>query len=60
MKRTILLIACLIAVLIPVTVFAANVTKVVITTAEPVVGEVRSFEASVHETASTEVYAVHW
>lgn len=60
MKRTILLIASLLTLLIPVTVFAANVTKVVITTAEPVVGEVPSFEASVPETASTEVYEVHW
>ena len=42
------------------TVFAANVTKVVITAVEPVVGEVRSFKASVPETASTEVYEVHW
>ena len=45
---------------IQLTAHAANVTKVVITTQEPAVGEVRSFKASVPETASTEVYEVHW
>ncbi len=42
----------------PATVFAAHVTKVVITAVEPVVGKVRSFKASVPETASTEIYDV--
>jgi uncharacterized protein YkwD len=60
MKKNFLLAACLLSLFIPLTVFAANVTKVVITAVEPVVGEVRSFKASVPETASTEVYEVHW
>ena len=60
MKRHFLLIACLLSILFSGGVSAANVTKVVITAVEPVVGEVRSFKASVPETASTEVYEVHW
>lgn len=60
MKRSILLVACIIGMLMPATVFAAHVTKVVITAVEPVVGKVRSFKASVPETASTEIYEVHW
>ncbi len=35
-------------------------TKVRITAVEPAVGEKMSFKASVPETASTEVYEVHW
>lgn len=60
MKRHFLLIACLLSILFSGGLSAANVTKVVITAVEPVVGEVRSFKASVPETASTEVYEVHW
>ena len=60
MKRHFLLIACLLSILFSGGVSAANVTKVIITAVEPVVGEVRSFKASVPETASTEVYEVHW
>ena len=60
MKRFFLLIACVFSILFPATVYAANVTKVVITAIEPVVGEVRSFKASVPGTASTEIYEVHW
>lgn len=60
MKKYFFLMACLLTMLMPVTAFAANVTKVVITAVEPVVGEVRSFKASVPATASTEVYEVHW
>ena len=41
-------------------VFAAFVTKVVITIPEPVVGEKQTFKANVPETASCELYAVHW
>ena len=59
MKR-LFFIACLLTMLIPVTAFAASVTKVTITTIEPVVGETRSFKASVPQTASTEIYEVHW
>ena len=44
----------------PMTAFAAKVTKIVITAVEPVVGEKCSFKASVPETASTEIYEVHW
>ena len=51
---------CLLSVLFAITAAAAFVTKVTITVAEPVVGEKFSFKASVPETASTEVYAVHW
>ncbi|MBR5843807.1 MAG: CAP domain-containing protein [Bacteroidaceae bacterium] len=60
MKKYMLLIACLLLMLIPMPAFAAQVTKVVITTEEPVVGEKSSFKASVPQTASTEVYEVHW
>ena len=60
MKRSVLLIACLLTMFIQLTAHAANVTKVVISTKEPAVGEVRSFEASVPETASTEIYDVKW
>ena len=51
---------CLLSVLFAITAAAAFVTKVTITVAEPVVGEKFSFKASVPETASTEVYDVHW
>lgn len=60
MKRNLLFAACLSFLLMPVMAFAANVTKVVITAVEPEVGQVGSFKASVPETASTEVYEVHW
>lgn len=58
MKRIILFLAFVL--IIPVAIFAANVTKVVITIKEPEVGKVRSFKARVPETASSEVYEVHW
>ena len=60
MKRYILLLACFISILVSSGASAANVTKVVITTREPMVGEKQSFQASVPETASTQVYEVHW
>ena len=60
MKRYILLIACFISILVSLEASAANVTKVFITTREPMVGEKQSFKASVPETASTQVYEVHW
>ena len=60
MKRNILFITYLLSLFLSVTVSAANVTKVVITAVEPVVGEKCSFKASVPETASTEIYEVHW
>ena len=60
MKRHFLLIASILSVLFSGIVSAANVTKVTITTNEPLVGEKQSFKASVPETASTEVYEVHW
>ena len=60
MKRFILFVACLLSMFVSVSAFAASVTKVVITMAEPVVGQVRSFKASVPETASSEIYEVHW
>ena len=60
MKRYILLVACFISILVSLGASAANVTKVVITTREPIVGEKQSFQASVPETASTQVYEVHW
>ena len=46
MKKNFLLAACLLSLFIPLTVFAANVTKVVITAVEPMVGERQSYEAS--------------
>jgi len=52
-------IASLLSLLFSVTAYAAYVTKVTITTAEPKVGEKFSFKASVPETASTEVFKVH-
>ena len=60
MKRYILLIACFISILVSLEASAANVTKVVITTREPMVGEKQSFQASVPATASTEIYEVLW
>ena len=60
MKKNLLFLSYLLLMLIPTTAFAANVTKVVITAVEPVVGEKRSFEASVPPKASTEIYEVHW
>ena len=60
MKRHFLLIAFILSVLFSGIISAANVTKVTITTKEPLVGEKQSFKASVPETASTEVYEVHW
>lgn len=60
MKKYLLFIACLLTMLMPMTAFAAKVTKIVITAVEPVVGEKRSFKASVPSTASTEIYEVHW
>ena len=60
MKRILVFVACSLFMLMHVTAIAANVTKVVITAVEPEVGQVRSFKASVPETASTEVYEVHW
>ncbi|MBE6194013.1 MAG: CAP domain-containing protein [Rikenellaceae bacterium] len=53
-------IASLLSLLFSVTAYAAYVTKVTITTAEPKVGEKFSFKASVPETASTEVCNVYW
>ena len=50
----------LLSVLFTLTASAAFVTKVVITVPEPVVGEARTFKARVPETASTEIYEVHW
>ena len=60
MKRHFSLIVCLLFLLSPVQAFAANVTKVVITATEPEVGKKPSFKASVPESASTEIYEVHW
>ena len=59
MKKTVLIFACLLLVLTSFTASAA-VNKVVITTTEPTVGAKPSTEASVPETASTEVYEVRW
>ena len=60
MKKKLLVIVCLISILISINASAAYVSKVVITTVEPVVGERHSFKASVPQSASTEVYEVHW
>lgn len=60
MKKLFLPILSLISMLISINMSAANVTKVVITAVDPEVGEKCSYEASVPETASTEVYEVNW
>lgn len=60
MKRHFQLITFILSVLFSGIISAANVTKVTITTKEPLVGEKQSFKASVPETASTEFYEVHW
>ena len=60
MKKKLLVIVCLLSILISINVSAAYVSKVVINTVEPVVGERHSFKASVPQSASTEVYEVHW
>ena len=60
MKRFFIFIACFTAILISVAESAASVTKVIITTKEPMMGEKISHQASVPETASTQVYDVKW
>ena len=60
MKKLFLPILSLLSMLISINMSAANVTKVVITAVDPEVGEKCSYEASVPETASTEVYEVNW
>ncbi len=60
MKRYIFIIACLLSIFTSISAFAAKVTKVVITIPEPVVGEKRSFKASVPKSASTEITNVSW
>ena len=60
MKQYLLFIACLLLMLIPVSAFAAKVTKVVITAEEPVVEVipevvVTEAETSIEETSETEV-----
>lgn len=60
MKKVVLLLACMIAIFSPVATLAANVTKIVITTTEPQVGNKPSYKASVPATASTEVADVRW
>lgn len=60
MKYKVLLLASLLSLLIASPVSAAYVTKVVITTQEPKVGEQRVFKASVPPSASTEVTDVFW
>lgn len=59
MKRLLFLVWLLFA-FCHTSVFAAFVTKVVITIPEPVVGEKQTFKANVPETASCEIYEVHW
>ncbi len=60
MKNRLLLLVALLSFCFSYSATAAVVTKVVITTAEPAVGAKYSFKASVPETASSEVYEVHW
>lgn len=60
MKNKLLLIASLLSLFFSISASADNVTKVVITVAEPVVGKSCSFKASVPETASTKVTEVFW
>ena len=60
MRSKLILIACLMTLALPFTAFAKAITKVVITTVEPAVGETPSLKATVPETASTEVAEVSW
>lgn len=59
MKKVVLIIVGFLSMVFSITSYAA-VTKVVISTTEPVVGEKPDYYASVPETASTEVVTVEW
>lgn len=62
MKRflELILAICMLFFLLPVTVFATNITIFNVTVDEPKVGEELSYKASVPETASTYVSKVEW
>ena len=60
MKYKLFLVASLLSMLFTSSAYAAYVTKAVISTPEPKVGELRVFKASVPPSASTEVTDVFW
>lgn len=55
-----MIIACLLAIVLPCATFAKTITKVTISIEEPTVGGLPPQNASVPETASTEITAVSW
>ena len=60
MKARLMIIACLLAIVLPCATFAKTITKVTISIEEPTVGGLPPQNASVPETASTEVVGVSW
>lgn len=60
MKARLMIIACLLAIVLPCATFAKTITKVTISIDEPTVGGLPPQNASVPETASTEVAEVSW
>lgn len=55
-----MIIACLLAIALPLSTLAKTITKVTISIEEPTVGGLPPQNASVPETASTEVVGVSW
>lgn len=60
MKTRLMIIVCLLAIVLPCATFAKTITKVTISIDEPTVGGLPPQNASVPETASTEITAVSW
>ena len=60
MKARLMIIACLLAIALPLSTLAKTITKVTISIDEPTVGGLPPQNASVPETASTEITAVSW
>ena len=60
MKTRLMIIVCLLAIVLPCATFAKTITKVTISIEEPTVGGLPPQNASVPETASTEITAVSW
>ncbi len=60
MKTRLMIIVCLLAIVLPCATFAKTITKVTISIDEPTVGGLPPQNASVPETASTEITEVSW
>ena len=60
MKARLMIIACLLTIALPLSTLAKTITKVTISIEEPTVGGLPPQNASVPETASTEVVGVSW